>query len=449
MHLAELIQPEILCVDGRVESDVPCERDVLFACSRLKGEFGETNPKNPNRIAFRVCLSLVATVPTASCSLHHYYELTTTKMNSNSAVVALKDIMEQAQSTAQVLSLCCLNANASVQILQAVHQCSSVATTSRSLCSTATTESRELVDLCRKTGGRLQGLQGIAITSPQIFVQVKELLDSYTEIQQQVEDCQQMKQQAAQVVQQSDRMLSRLETAVASIPPDVREDLVVDGDEDDEQRQTTDRTLDMHSKDPFVDDGDDDDEDDETTRELVGLLQNIDMDIADLENSGSSKTRGGDDLDLFSASSLGAQIFEATASKGEYCATLFSKMNDVCGSIQHVTRSTAAADAAPCCSKFQAVVGGLKGLLRCQRLVGVLNWAAKAVLRMVEAIARLIQDSWAKIQNFANQFSATKKIGKFMGKVNTAFKKGQIPSGAFSSFMKKTAGSSRGFLLQQ
>jgi len=68
-------------------------------------------------------------------------------------------------------------------------------------------------------------------------------------------------------------------------------------------------------------------------------------------------------------------------------------MKDLCQSLFGVAGEALVDSNAGCCAKFHTVVGGIAGLLRCQRLLTVLSKAAQAAVRMVEAIASLIEES--------------------------------------------------------
>jgi hypothetical protein len=299
----------------------------------------------------------------------------------------------------------------------AVRKCHTLAGQCGPMTILASEKGRALVSLSGNCQSMMQGLKQDnhhgGLEGPKLFLtKIQHLLDD-SQIVQSIADCQEMVTLAKKLVTNTNDMAATLDKAIDSLPDDM-----VDDDDDDNDADPP-AGMKTKSRSVLAREIDDEDDDDDSTQALVKLLSTIDTDIDDVYNS-SNQARGG--LDIFTASTMGTQVFEMTQAKGQLAVDLFQQMKNV--NTVLVDRMGNLVAETTCCSKIQAAVQSVSTLLRCQKLVKVLVTASTAVERLTDALEKLIDTAWQKMQGFLDQLSAAKKLNQSVQDV-----KGQIETG--------------------
>ena len=323
------------------------------------------------------------------------------------------------QLSSWVNLLCCHNSDAAQTLVDVSCQVSGEAIQVESQCATARRTGDEFVATSRAIGHDLGALQSQQSLDASVFRRLRDFVQK-NQTRQARDQVSGMMALAKEILARTGRMEQTIHEGIESLPDFVKEEFANDAAEQQQQqgggaRQHQSRSLGMG-----------DDVGDEA--ELEELL-NVDADIADLQNSCSTATRGSDGggLSLFSASTLGKTVFEGTSAKGAHCQTLFGKLHDLCAAVSNLMKASVAEN--NCCVRMQALATGLAGLFRCRHLVNLMRRMADAVLRLVKAMAELIQLLWSRVQGFLGEFDAAKKLGRFVNSKIRNSKVGQLTSG--------------------
>jgi hypothetical protein len=278
------------------------------------------------------------------------------------------------------------------EITGAVRKCHMLAGQCGPITNLASEKGRALLSLSGDCQSTMRGLKEDnhgGLEGPKMFLtKIQHLLDD-SQIVQSIADCQEMVTLAKKLVTYTNDMAATLDKAIDSLPDDMVDDDDDDAADADQPAKTKSRSVLARE----IDDEDDDDD----TQALVKLLSNIDADIDDVYNS-SNQARGG--LDIFTASTMGTKVFEMTHSKGQLAVDLFQQMKNVNTVLADLMGNLVAETT--CCSKIQAAVKSVSTLLRCQKLVKVLVTASTAVERLTDALEKLIDTAWQKMQGLNN-----------------------------------------------
>lgn len=299
------------------------------------------------------------------------------------------------------------------RIPSAVQKCHTLVENCTLLTANASDRGLAVMSLTGNCQTEMRGLGDAKSEDPKIFVKIKSLLDG-NEIVETITNCREMKLAAKNVVAYSEEMSDVLKKAIDSLPENMQDEPKI-------LRSILTRNI--------------EDEDEEDTKDILTLLSNVDNDIREIHSS-SDQTRVG--LDIFTASTIGSKVFETTNSKGKRAADLFLKMKNLSTVLEDLFGSLLTETA--CCSKIQAAVKSVSALLRSRKLVRVLERAGKAVQQLMEALENLVETASDKMHGFLEQFTAAKKLGKFVHGAKKAVKAGR---GAFKAFAKKRGGSGR------
>lgn len=299
------------------------------------------------------------------------------------------------------------------EIRSAVQKCRNLAEKSIPITKLASERGVALLSLAGQNQTAMRGLGEDTDTNrgleeaPKIFLKIQHLLDD-SQIVESIADCKEMAKMAKELVGYTNDMANTLQKAIDSLPEHYQDD-----DHDDADGTKTPQTRSRSILAQEIED-----EDDVDTQEILKLLTHIDADIQDVYAS-SNQARGG--LDIFTASTMGSKVFELTQSKGQLAIDLFRQMSNL-NTVLADGVSTVLADS-KCCIKLHAAMKSVSTLLRSQKLVKVLVSAATAVERLMDALEKLVEVAWQKMQGFLEQFAAAKKLGKFVkdvkGKLDT------------------------------
>lgn len=329
--------------------------------------------------------------------------------------------------------LCCHGADDAAQtVVDVSSQVSGEVTQVQSLCTSARTTGESFVTTSRDLGHDLGALMGKTNTNnnnksaldASVFVKLRDLVQK-NQTRQARDQLSGLMALAEQILQRAGNMEQSIQEGIESLPDFVQEEYNAKGDDagkEQQQHQQQQQSRSLGMGDEVGDEA-----------ELEELL-NVDADIAELENSCRTATRGGGTgLTLFSASTLGQAVFEGTTAKGVHCQTLLDKMRELCAAVSNVMQALAAENGMNCCVRMQALASGLAGLFRCRYLVNLLRRMAAAVLRLVKAIGDLIQLVWSRVQGFLGEFDAAKKLGRFAKNQIRNSKVGKLATGFASN----------------
>jgi len=322
-----------------------------------------------------------------------------------------------------MVSLVCCNSDSAQTIVDLSCDIGGKAEQTAALCSTARETGATFVSTSRDIGGDLEQFgDAKKLLDPTVFVKLRDFVQK-NQTRSAMEEIQGMGALAQQILEQAEKMDESLTKGLDSLPDDLTEEYA--NEPDDTTAGTSSSTPKQQSRSLGVGD--------EVDEEELEQLLNVDIDIAELENSATQTTRGGpggEGLSLFSASTMGRSVFEGTAAKGERCQVLYDKMRELCGAVTNLTRVIVAEN---CCARWKAIASGLASLFRCRYLVALLRKVASAVLRLVKAIGELIQLVWDRVQGFLGEFDAAKKLGRFAKNKIKNSKVGKMATGLMSA----------------
>jgi hypothetical protein len=142
---------------------------------------------------------------------------------------------------------------------------------------------------------------------------------------------------------------------------------------------------------------------DAQTEEERNELRNLDGDITDLEECTNDLRT----MNLFSAAINGTRAFDGLAKKGGMVQTTYERIKELCAMVARASQNLVSE---ACCSQMQAGIESIKAMLKSVQLSNLINKLAEAAKRLINAIKDLVVLAWEKIQNFAEQFQAGKKI---------------------------------------
>lgn len=329
------------------------------------------------------------------------------------------------------------NAKSGAALISALRKCDTLASKSAKLCHKETND-----DAATESSFRFAASESLLLrdleddtSSPTAFHMIQRVLDEEGSFEAAVAKCNRMKASAEEIAQQSAKTMASISKAIALAEPtdttttsvlaeQEHEAAVEDRDgadetvPDSERAETTKRAL-------FSESGDTDDYDSDEDAVVepydpqvdTSFLAQVDTDISELEGA---TERTNSELDLFNASSLGADVMDLASGKGQASLDLFTKMYGLCDNLQEVSRSVLQGAGGSCvgrCSQMRDLAGGMAGLLQAQQLVHVLLQTADAAVRLVTAMTTLISGGWGKIQGFLEQFMAAKTLSRFAGTV--------------------------------
>jgi flagellar biosynthesis chaperone FliJ len=303
------------------------------------------------------------------------------------------------------------------EITGAVRKCLTVAEQCVPLTTLAGERGMALLALageCKSSMRELKEEDGGGLERAKLFLQkIEPLLDENSKIVQSIADCKEMGTLARGLVTHTNDMLVTLDKAIESLPDDMQDDDNIIADTNGHSAKKT-KSRSLLAKEI------EEEEDDKDTQALSKLLTSMDAAIADVY-SGSSQARGC--LDVFTASTIGSQVFELTQGKGQLAVDVLKQMKSVNTVVADLMGGLVAETT--CCTKIHAAVKSVGTLLRGKKLVQILVTASTAVQKLIDALEMLIETAWQKMQAFLEQFSAAKKIGKFVKGVVGKAEKGK------------------------
>lgn len=324
------------------------------------------------------------------------------------------------------IQLACFHRDASRHLVKAARECHDMSTDASSVCSQAQSKGESMIQMTRDIQQDLRdGFSGKNLDAS-VFIKINDLIEN-KKMTEALGFLKEMDGMASKIVGQADEMQLALTRGLDSLPEDVKEDYNQNNnnnpaakrnDTEDNYRAmapTEDETT-GHTREMGVGGGDD-----EGTLELEKLL-NVDHDISELENS-CTQSRGGG-LNLFTAGSMGTQVLEQTAGKGQVCRSLLLQMQQVFGTVARLSQAIFSSNS-NCCALAHSLAASVASLFQCRRLVDLLSKAAAALVRLVKAIGQLIETVWERVQGFVQEFGAAKKVGRFVAGIQQS-KVGQL-----------------------
>jgi len=318
---------------------------------------------------------------------------------------------------------CCNSSNDAAQqgMVDAACECKGQVEQAAALCTQARdVPGSALVTTSREIRDDLSHLGGTDGLDASVFYKLRDFVDK-NQTRQARDAARGLEDLAKQILDRTTAMDQSLNKGIDSLPEDLREQCAAEYDEKAKARATpTTQSRGMEGVDE---------------EELERQLLDVDTDIAELENA-SSQTRGfggRPGLSIFSASTTGTAVLEGTTAKGKRCQDLLTKMRDLCGAVIRLLKAMVAPDNC-CCTRLRAIAAMAASLFQCRHLVALLRKVAEAVMRLVEAIGKVLDLAWDRFQGFLSEFDAAKKLGRFAsGVMNSGV--GRLATGIVSNIL--------------
>jgi hypothetical protein len=240
-----------------------------------------------------------------------------------------------------------------------------------------------------------------------------------------IQICTEMDDLALQLASQAGEMMTCLQTGIDNgLPQSIRDELQEEDNQQEQTRTTGSRAAGAAAAGDGNDDNDDDADADATA--LTALL-NVDTDLDDM----ATNTRGIEKVNIFTAAQNGTNFYRGVEEKEMTCRDIFEKISSVGTSIARIAKAFSASAGASCCEQLQAIGAGVKELFKCLRLAKLVQAAAAAVGRLIQAISQFLTSSWQNFQGFLAEFDAAKRMGRLFQNVNPVkILNDKIPNGS-------------------
>jgi hypothetical protein len=333
----------------------------------------------------------------------------------------------------------CLNRDAPRHVAGAARDCADLShTAATSTCAKAQALGATFLDVTREIRDDLKtGFSGKHNLDASVFVKIKDLMEQ-KKATRALSCLKDMDDLAVSLLQQAQGMHLALNRGIESLPDVIKDEFAVVGassaaaahQQSTPPKTATATTTTTADNYRAMDPSDDDEttrhsrdqepfggNDAELVRSLQGAMATLDDDVVELDNACSTQQQRGSSgggINLFSAATKGSAVLELTATKGLSCRTLWTQMQELCGTISRVLAQTILSSSSNCCVLAVSVAGGIASLFRCKSLVQLLLQAAQAVQRLVAALSNLLSSVWQRFQGFFDEFGAAKKLGRFV-----------------------------------
>jgi hypothetical protein len=297
-------------------------------------------------------------------------------------------------------------------------QSNQVATTAKTKANVAIGNTLEIKELLASFGTRID---------LQTFHKIQELVQQ-KKARETIAICTEMDDLALQLARHAGDMISSLQKGIDSLPESIRDEL------QEEEEQEEQAKMKSRAGDGGTTNGEDDDDD---AAALTALLH-VDIDIDEM----TTNTRGIEKVNIFTAAQNGRDAYQKVADKETTCRDIFAKISNVGTTIARISKAFAANSGASCCEQLQAISAGVKELFTCLRLSKLVQAAAAALGRLVQAIAQFLTSSWQAFQGFLAEFDAAKRMGRLFQNINPIKKLNNSSAGAVVMNTTATIGQS-------
>ena len=294
--------------------------------------------------------------------------------------------------------LCCTDG--AIEGLQtAGRECSETAVNTRALAADAYRKGETAVKYSVEVKETLASFGGGSNIGPDTFHNVIKLVQD-DKAKQTLDLATEMDDMAATIMKQAIDMTAQMQRGIDSLPEAVRDEL---------QQEEEDA---VKTRGGIGGDGNyvNKDADDDDMTALTELLE-VDSDIDEVERS----SRNVGDIDIFTAAVKGRDAYESVAKKEVHCQQIFGKMQKVCDSVVRIAQALAGGD---CLGQTMALAAGAPGMFKCIRLTTLLQKAAEAARKLIQAVIKFVRQTWNAFKNFAGEFEAAKRLGRFVNRIN-------------------------------
>ena len=299
---------------------------------------------------------------------------------------------------------------------RAKRESSESATTLQTLTTKASQGSQSAVDYSKQVVETLKSFDQVDIS---LFGEIQDLIQRG---QREKQLYLQMDDMAQQTVQASQTLTASLQRGFDSLPQILREEYQDDDNDNDDF--TAERSAPPKSQ----DDDKDDDDDASILRQLLG---HVDKDVTETK----SMERGVQQVDIFTAASKGRDAFAGVIKKQDTCRQLFQHLQGLAARVKELTRSFAGDN---CCEQVTAMMGSASALMDCLSFSKLIQKAADAARKLIQAVLAFVQAAWKKFSGFLDEFDAAKRLGRFVQgirplkntKVGQAFKDSKVGQAA-------------------
>jgi hypothetical protein len=280
------------------------------------------------------------------------------------------------------------------------------------LCTDSQSRSRSLTENSRQYQSTMRSMDASLLDTIQNLI-------GNQKSQETIQICRQVEESAKQITEKAHAMGEALQTTINNLPEHLKEA----HEEEQQQQQSGPATASTAQQQQQQQRGVPDATAggagaDAEHAELLQLMDKVDVDVAELDNT-CSQSRGSG-FNLFSAATVGSNIFEQVSNKGATTEQIFGQMQTVSQSLKALVQTlllhTDAKNATCCsyCDQMKAIFQSIGALFQCQKFATLLARAAEAAMRLIQAIGKLIGSALEKVQGFVQEFFAAKKIGKFV-----------------------------------